>query len=300
MITSADKQEWQNCYLCQSTNIKVLYKQKGIYQCNKCKFVFYKQIPSNEELDAVYSNYSREEYITDISRNRITSEFRDLLISFNVKNVLDIACGECYFLDILHNIDPELNLYATEHESAKKGILDKGHQFIEGEFFPQTEIRFDLIIFTEAIEHINDVESFLENANKLLNPGGLIYLTTPNFSSLERLIMGQKWGMITPPEHLSYFTPKTLNQAMNNNQFTKVFSRTENISVFRVIQFFNNYIKPQSKNISGKDNSPQRISDRLQKASEDNLLIKTLKSSINIILRTMNLGSSLKALYQKD
>jgi 2-polyprenyl-3-methyl-5-hydroxy-6-metoxy-1,4-benzoquinol methylase len=298
MITSDNKQEWENCNLCSSNKLKVFYKDKHICQCADCKFVFYKSIPSKDELDAVYSNYSREEYITDISKNKISSELRRLLSSHHIKNVLDIACGECYFLDILQDIDHRLNLYATEHETGRERVISKGHNYIEGEFFPKTDIKFDLIIFTEAIEHINDVSEFLESAYELLRPGGLIYITTPNFSSLERLIMGSKWGMVTPPEHLSYFTVSTLNKIMNRSKFQKIYSITENISIFRIMEFFNAHMRSPTLNQSSNI-SPQQVSDRLQQASSNNFFLGIAKGFINFILLKLHWGSSLKALYKK-
>ena len=95
--------------------------------------------------------------------------------------------------------------------------------FIDGEFFPITDKRFDLIIFTEAIEHINDQNAFLKHAINLLNPGGLIYMTTPNVNSLEKRILRSGWGMFVYPEHLSYYTPKTLSFLHTKHGFEKVF-----------------------------------------------------------------------------
>lgn len=299
MITQENKQEWMACYQCGSEKLKPFYKDKQIYKCTACDFVFYKNIPSLTELNEVYSNYSREEYITDISKQKITTEFESIIHMNNIKNVLDIACGECYFLDVLRKIKPELDLYATEHETAKERVLKKGYKFLEGDFFPKTDIKFDLIIFTEAIEHINDVTAFLEHAYDLLSPGGLIYITTPNFSSLERRIMGAKWGMIIPPEHLSYFTPSTLNKALTKVKFKKVYNKSENISIFRIVEFFNNHAKSKNK-ISKTKRSPQAISDRVQKISSKSFALGLIKNMINYILRSLNLGSSLKALYQKE
>lgn len=298
MITSEKNNQWEKCYLCESTRIRRLYKVESIFKCKECKFVFYKNIPSAIELNAVYSNYSREEYITDISRAKIKAEFEKILADFKIESVLDIACGECYFLDTLNEINPQLELFATEHETAKERILNKGHRFLEGEFFPRTELKFDLIIFTEAIEHINDINEFLKHANNLLNPNGLIYITTPNFSSVERFIMGRKWGMVTPPEHLSYFTSSTLNKTMNRNQFKKVFSYTENISIFRIVEFLNKHLWFMQTN-KGKDQSAQRISDQMQQASSANYFLKKIKNFLNYALKKLNLGSSLKALYKK-
>ena len=294
MIISDKNNIWNKCYLCDSPFLKNFYKEKGIVKCKNCSFVFYQPIPSKEDLDSVYSNYEREEYITENSVAKIKKELEKILSTYNIKTILDIACGECYFLDILKTIDPSLELYATEHISAKENVINKGYGFIEGEFFPITNKKFDLIIFTEAIEHINDTDDFLANAYDLLNPDGLIYITTPNFSSLERLLMGKNWGMVVPPEHLSYFTPKTLKFVMTKNKFIKRFSKTENISIFRIIQFLNKLNKKNNSKIS-----PQKISDNLQSVATSNFFLRYIKKIINIILDFLNLGSSLKALYQK-
>lgn len=294
MIISNKNIVWDKCYLCDSPLLKNFYKEKDIVKCKNCSFVFYKPVPSQEDLDLVYSQYEREEYITENSVAKITKELKTILSTYNIKTILDIACGECYFLDILKSIDPTIELYATEHVSAKENVINKGYEFIEGEFFPITNKKFDLIIFTEAIEHINDANDFLANAYDLLNPNGLIYITTPNFSCLERLLMGKNWGMVVPPEHLSYFTPKTLKFVMKKNKFVKKFSKTENISVFRIIQFLNKFRKKNSSKIS-----PQKISDNLQNASTSNIFLRFIKEIINVFLDFLNLGSSLKALYQK-
>ena len=294
MIISNKNIVWDKCYLCDSPLLKNFYKEKDIVKCKNCSFVFYKPVPSQEDLDLVYSQYEREEYITENSVAKITKELKTILSTYNIKTILDIACGECYFLDILKSIDPTIELYATEHVSAKENVINKGYEFIEGEFFPITNKKFDLIIFTEAIEHINDANDFLANAYDLLNPNGLIYITTPNFSCLERLLMGKNWGMVVPPEHLSYFTPKTLKFVMTKNKFVKKFSKTENISIFRIIQFLNKFRKKNSSKIS-----PQKISDNLQNASTSNIFLRFIKEIINVFLDFLNLGSSLKALYQK-
>lgn len=299
MITSSNGEKWKKCYLCGNEKIKTVYDQKALVQCLSCSFVYYEPIPSEKDLDIVYSKYTREEYITDASVNKIRKELGSLLNTFKINKILDIACGECYVLDSLKSINPELELFATEHSSAKDNVISKGYNFIEGEFFPITSLKFDLIIFTEAIEHINDINSFLKSARNLLNSGGLIYFTTPNFSSFESRLMKENWGMIMPPEHLSYFTPKTLKFALSNNGFKKIYSRTENISIFRVIEYFNLRFSRSSKKSKEPALSPQHVSDNLQKFVESNFLIRFCKILMNVFLNFFNLGSSIKAVYQK-
>jgi len=290
------------CYVCKSSLIKKFYINSSLSKCLKCKFVFYDQLPLENELNAIYSGYSRDSYITDASHNKVTSTLREITNSHNISSVLDIACGECYHLDALQEIDSNLELYATEHASAKKNVISKGYHFIDGEFYPDTDNRFDLIIFTEAIEHINDPIEFLNHAYKLLNPNGLLYMTTPCFSSLERVLMGESWGMIAPPEHLSYFNKASIDKALKISGFTKVYSRSLNISLFRIVEFLNRskkIVEPIKSEESKKINKAQIASDKVQNIIKGNIILRYLKTFLNIILNIVGWGSSLQVLYKK-
>jgi 2-polyprenyl-3-methyl-5-hydroxy-6-metoxy-1,4-benzoquinol methylase len=226
----------------------------------------------------------------------------EILAKGGFQSVLDIACGECYHLDALRELDPNLDLYASEHISAKNNVISKGYKFLNGEFYPQTTLKFDLIIFTEAIEHINDPLDFLLHANNLLKEGGMIYMTTPCFSSLERRIMRENWGMIDPPEHLSYFTKSSLDAAMQLTGYQKVYSRSLNISILRLIQFINaqKTIKASKDTNTNVSNiNAQEYSDKAQAMVNNNRILNLLKKTINYILNMTGLGSSLQVLYVK-
>ena len=42
------------------------------------------------------------------------------------------------------------------------------------------KVQFDIVIAIEVIEHIKDIQSALRNMLRLLKPGGVLYMTTPN------------------------------------------------------------------------------------------------------------------------
>jgi SAM-dependent methyltransferase len=58
--------------------------------------------------------------------------------------------------------------------------------------------RFDCIIASEVIEHLNDVRNFLKQCFELLNPEGIIIVTTPNIGFFEGrvkfFLQGELWG----------------------------------------------------------------------------------------------------------
>ena len=120
MITSNEYKSWEKCYLCGSNSLKVFYNSKKIFKCKKCSFVFYKPIPSDQELSEIYSKYTREECITEISKENIRKEFSNIFEINEVNKVLDIACGECGMLEMIRELKPSIELFGSEHESARK------------------------------------------------------------------------------------------------------------------------------------------------------------------------------------
>lgn len=76
---------------------------------------------------------------------------------------------------------------------------------------------FALILALDLIEHVVDPAAFLTHARERLRPGGLVYLETPNISSLVyrcghavlKLLAGKPDALRTrlfPAEHVQYFT----------------------------------------------------------------------------------------------
>jgi SAM-dependent methyltransferase len=69
---------------------------------------------------------------------------------------------------------------------------------------------FDTIIMRSYLEHESQPRLILERAFKRLKPGGTILLRSPNYDSLNRVIMGAAWCGFRFPDHVNYFTPRTL------------------------------------------------------------------------------------------
>jgi len=53
------------------------------------------------------------------------------------------------------------------------------------ESFPYPDNKFDLVIAIEVTEHILDHENFFREINRILKPGGRLYVSTPNILSMK-------------------------------------------------------------------------------------------------------------------
>lgn len=78
---------------------------------------------------------------------------------------------------------------------------------------------YDVITLFDVIEHVRDPLATLQRVYDLLRPGGLLYLDTPHFDSLPRLIYRERWQVFFP-WHRMIFTARAMRQALTQAGFT--------------------------------------------------------------------------------
>lgn len=287
----------KNCIICDSDSLKPLknYEKDHLVKCRQCSFVFSRLRPTEDELNKTYAAYQRGSNApTSITLQKLRARANWLCSKTNVRTVLDVGCGDGYFLAAFSEMG--CKTYGTEFDRQSAMAAEaKGATMLEGglmPLLPENIYGFDIIIFTEVIEHINNPQTVLNHFYSQLNPGGLLFITTPNFDSLERFVLGPSWGMIMYPEHISYYSSTTLDDVVTSRGMSKVKTYTENISLFRIIQFVNRFRK------AGPINA-ENVSSQAQAFVSSSKLANFIKSSINFVLGLTSLGSSIVAVYQK-
>lgn len=73
---------------------------------------------------------------------------------------------------------------------------------------------FDVITLYDTVEHVTDPIAMLRDVTRLLTPGGFVHLVTPNVGGLQAKLLGRHWYHYKPGEHLYYFAPDTLRDAV--------------------------------------------------------------------------------------
>ena len=284
------------CPLCSSEKINDLtgYEHALLNKCSSCNFIFSKSIPSDQELERYYSDeYELTEFFSPITKKR----YNEILDGFEhlrqTNNLLDVGTGSAFFAEIA--IQRGWNVYGTEltdktiQTAEQKGLkMSKGK--LEDLNF-ETDL-FDLVIGIEVIEHLSHPQPFVKEIQRVVRKGGKVYITTPNFNSyLRRKLKGQ-YDVIEYPNHLSYFTVKTLKSLFIENGFSKQSIVTSGISRTRI------------KTSTGKSNqafiSETSDDEILRHRIEKRWHLRALKSVVNGFLNLFKLGDSIKATFIKN
>ena len=91
---------------------------------------------------------------------------------------------------------------------------------------------FDIVTLWEVIEHLADPRRFLEEVSRVLKPGGLIALSTPDAGSAAARLSGARWlGWRKIPEHLFFFDRPGLARLFDQAGFDVVDSRYVSLTV---------------------------------------------------------------------
>ena len=92
---------------------------------------------------------------------------------------------------------------------------------------PYKNNSFQMITAISIIEHLNQIDAvkFVKEARRVLKNDGYIFMVTPNYSSIFRLIQGKNWFGYSDPTHINFFTPRSLEQLLVKTGFYKVKNR---------------------------------------------------------------------------
>ena len=78
---------------------------------------------------------------------------------------------------------------------------------------------FDCIVMQSYLEHEINPKEVLSGAFHVLKRNGLVIIKVPNFSCWNRYLRKENWCGFRFPDHVNYFTPKTLKKMATDAGF---------------------------------------------------------------------------------
>jgi hypothetical protein len=221
------------CGLCNSKH-SILYFYKWnfpIVKCTKCGFV--ETIISNDlDLSAIYTEEyydgGRKDGYIDYKASQVIleKEFEDLLLyieKFVLNRGVLVELGSAYGF-LLRKAKGYYN-QAIGFEISSPAIEYCVN--IGLEVYPASELKdilpkispIDVLVMLDTIEHVENPKALLELLFRNMSSGGIIVLTTGDIASLYSRLTGKSWRLMTPPQHLSFFSVRTMCKMLNDIGF---------------------------------------------------------------------------------
>jgi len=156
--------------------------------------------------------------------NRANEEMRlrQVLAHCQSGRLLDVGCATGGFLEVARENGFDVVGVEVSGAAAECARRQYGLEVLEGDLssasLPSKSV--DVVTMWDVIEHLPDPGRVLLEAARVLRPGGVLLLTTGDSSSLWARVTGRCWPLLTPPQHLFFFTPLSLKKLLAANGFS--------------------------------------------------------------------------------
>lgn len=133
--------------------------------------------------------------------------------------LLELGCAYGFFLDEARARFEVSGVEISDH--ARAACLSRGLA-VEREATPEflaAHGPFDAAVLLDVIEHLRDPGEVLARLHAAMRPGAQLLVTTGDHGSLLARAMGRRWRLMTPPQHLWFFAPRTLRALLARQGF---------------------------------------------------------------------------------
>ena len=200
----------------------------SIWQCANCSIRFTQDVPN---IDTMGKYYKSENYIShtntskglinrlyQIIRKKTLKRKRKLVSKIAGKKqgeILDVGSGTGAFVNEMKQngwqvmgLEPDAGARKIAKEIFNYGLRDTP------ELFHLPENFFDVITLWHVLEHVHDLQNFLNQLKKILKSSGQIIIAVPNYTSLDASVYKEYWAAYDVPRHLYHFSPLAMEFLM--------------------------------------------------------------------------------------
>lgn len=282
------------CPACGATSCHALarFQRVGILRCSACGLAYTGRRPSDEELAAWYAEYPILDHVPPATTARLEELVRSFDSYRQLGTLLDVGAGSGHLLEaavsagwIPHAV--ESGPRQSERLAARGFPLHP--PLLDG---PRPDdCSFDVVVLQEVIEHMRDPDLELRKVARILRPGGLLYVTCPNFASLSRRLLGPRWRVVQYPEHLNYFTPSALRSLTARHGLREVAVATTGLSI--------GDIQGAVMSRSGASNGRSGVDEWIRDAGIRHRAVDASRHVANGVLSALELGDTIKGRYER-
>jgi SAM-dependent methyltransferase len=188
--------------------------------CRECGTVQQPVLPSGEPLHELYREMRDDEYLGEEAGRRATANRLLDLIAAHVPSgrLLDVGCGHGLLLDEArrrgYEVEGlELSDYAAAHARDTLRLPVRQATVADVAAGPEPPA-YAAIVLADVLEHLDDPLATVDTCARLLAPGGVLCLVTPDPGSRTARFAGARWwGFL--PAHTFLLPRRTLRDLLD-------------------------------------------------------------------------------------
>lgn len=222
----------KRCYLCEQRVPKKAFKKLGhtITKCPSCQLYALK---FEADYDSFIEEYYNEEFFTG-SQNRAgyvdylgddwperqnMNRYLSRIKHYKTGGkLLDCGCATGLFLQVAKKAGFEVKGFDVSDYAVEKAVSILGDGVVSKATMSSAKFprgSFDVITLFDVIEHLEDPRQDLSRVATWLAKDGIIMINTGDVSSVLARLEGKKWHFFVPPQHLFYFSRKTITMLLS-------------------------------------------------------------------------------------
>lgn len=223
------------CPLCRSADGRPAFggRKPEYRRCNRCDLLFVADRVGDHAARSVYApDYYvlREGATADLAptvarfRRRTAGDHLERMEALVQRgSLLDAGCGEGYFLQEARHRG-WTPLFGIDVSEAAARLTLRSTPAVLGSLAaaPFCAGSFDVVTMFDSIEHVMDPKADFAGAARILKPGGLLYVVTPDANGWFARAMGAGWFQLKPREHFTLFSPRNLSDALTEAGFSEI------------------------------------------------------------------------------
>jgi len=211
------------CPVCGGTRFASLFERAGepFVRCAGCALVLINPRPTVAAIAATYNAHYSHGYIDKAARKRVRCQrwvSRVVRMRGGARGRwLDVGCSAGFVLEAaqqagfqVHGV--ELEAAAVDFAREQLGLPNISCGMLEDQHY--ADAMFDVVSLYDVIEHVPNLDRTAAELARILKPGGLLEIRTPDVAHWARPCDLSRWKEIKPSEHLYYFSPTTLERLL--------------------------------------------------------------------------------------
>jgi SAM-dependent methyltransferase len=211
-----------DCPLCRRAGAaEPFYPDRGIVRCAECGLVRYDGAVAAGDLYTghYFQGGEYHDYLADkpILQRNFRARIATLRALVPGGTLLEIGAAYGFFLELAQRHWQVRGLeIAAEGVAHARNVL--GLDVTRGDILerPEEPAGYDVICLWDTIEHLTEPVRTLDKIARWLRPGGYLAMTTGNIASLVSRVRKERWRLIHPPTHVTYFSPETLSRSVEH------------------------------------------------------------------------------------